>query len=197
MENIVAHYFYERVPSRLIKIIETPVERQKIKELKFLQEKRYLEGLNAVRELLIQFSETFLSDLMNKGFSLIKNIYLKENPIILIYEENVCNPCYLNLLEIPKEIFDDKSPELYFGKDYFIFRPNENSIRVGFHVKTLEGRGNDLYRLLVSSASLENAQIYKEATKIIGNFSGYVYSTAIGNMRVCPPALKAVNDLFM
>jgi len=197
MENIVAHYFYERVPLRLIKIIETPAEHQKIKELKFLQEKRYNEGLNAVREFLITNSEEIISNLMTKGFSLLKDQFIKENPTILIDEENVRNPCYLNLLEIPKDIFDDKPPEVYFGKEYFIFQPNENTVHVGFHIKTLNGRGNDLYRLLVSSASLENAQIYKEATKILGNFSGYVYSTAIGNMRVCPPALKAVNDLFM
>ncbi|MFX0182417.1 MAG: hypothetical protein ACFE95_04965 [Candidatus Hodarchaeota archaeon] len=197
MENMVAHYFYERVPSRLINIIETPAERQKIEELRFLQEKRYNEGLDAVRKFLIINSEIIISNLMTKGFSLMKDQFIKENPTILIDEENVRNPCYLDLLKIPKDIFDDEPPEKFLGKKYFIFQPNENSVRVGFHIKTLNGRGTDLYSLLVSSASFENAQIYKEATRILGNFSGYVYSIAIGNMRVCPPALKTVNDLFM
>ena len=67
---------------------------------------------------------------------------------------------------------------------------------MGFHLK-LEGKGNDLFKLLISSSALENALIYKKATKILGTFSGYVYTSSIGNMAVCPPALKAVDDLFM
>lgn len=197
LENIISHYFYERVPSRLVKLVETPAKRQKIKELKFLQEKRYNEGLKAVRTFLVPYSETIISGLLTVGINLLKESYIKESPVVLIDEEKYKHPKYLELLDIPKELFDDNSPESLFGDEYFSFQMTENMVKMGFQLKSLNGRGNDLFNLLVSSTSLENAQIYKSATKILGSFSGYVYSTAIGNMRVCPPALKAVEDLFI
>ncbi len=196
-ENIIAHYFYERVPSRLVKLLETPAKHQKVKEIKFLQEKRYNEGLDAVRSLLVPYSETMISGLLAIGISLLKESYIKDNPVVFIDEESSRNPKYLNLLNIPKDWFTEKPPESFFGDKYFIFLMNGTQVKMGFHLQSLEGKGNDLFKLLISSTALENAQIYKRATKILGNFAGYFYSTAIGNMRVCPPALKVVDDLFM
>ncbi|MCK5611692.1 hypothetical protein KAR91_58015, partial [Candidatus Pacearchaeota archaeon] len=197
MENIIAHYFYERVPSRLVKLVETPAKRQKIKVLKFLQEKRYSEGLTAVRSFLVPYSETMVSGLLTVGFSVLRDFYIKDNPVVLIDEEKPKHPKFLDLLNFPKNFFEKNPPETLFGDEYFSFQINENQVKMGYHLKSLNGKGNDLFKLLVSSTALENAQIYKGATKILGNFCGYVYSTAIGNMRVCPPALKAVDDLFM
>ncbi|MFX1285656.1 MAG: hypothetical protein ACFFB5_18595 [Promethearchaeota archaeon] len=196
-ENIIAHYFYERVPSRLVKLLETPAKRQKVKEIKFLQEKRYNEGLNAVRSLLVPYSEAIISNLLAIGISIFKEFYIKDNPVVFIDEERPRNPKYLYLLDIPKDWFIEKPPESFFGNNYFIFLMNDTQVKMGFHLQSLDGKGNDLFKLLISSTALENALIYKSATKILGNFSGYFYSTAIGNMRVCPPALKVVDDLFM
>ncbi len=197
MENIIAHYFYERVPSRLVKLIEIPAKRQKIKELKSLQEKRFNEGWEAISSFLVPYSDSIISGLLTIGISLIRDFYIKDNPVVLIDEEKPRNPRYLELLDIPKDLFDEIPPELLFGDEYFIFQMNDNRVKMGLHLKSFNGKGNDLFGLLVSSIALKNAQIYKKATKILGNFSGYVYSTAIGNMRVCPPALKSVDDLFM
>ncbi|MFX1507406.1 MAG: hypothetical protein ACFFDC_15090 [Promethearchaeota archaeon] len=197
LENIISHYFYERIPSRLIELLETPAKLQKIKELKFLQEKRYNEGLEAVESFLVPYSEDIVSNLLITGISLLKESYIRNNPVVLINEENPRHPKFLDLVDVPKDWFYEKSPEYFFGDDYFCFQINENHVKMGFHLKTLGGKGNDLFKLLISSTALENASIYKKATKILGTFSGYVYSTAIGNMRVCPPALKAVDDLFM
>jgi hypothetical protein len=197
MENIFAHYFYERVPSRLVKLVETPAKRQKIKELKFLQEKRYSEGLTAVRSFLVPYSETMISGILSVGFSVLSDYYIKDNPVVLIDEEKPKHPKFLDLLNFPKNFFEKNPPETLFGDEYFSFQMSETQVKMGFHLKSLNGKGNDLFKLLVSSTALENAQIYKSATKILGKFCGYVYSAAIGNMRVCPPALKAVDDLFM
>ncbi|UCG02391.1 MAG: hypothetical protein JSW11_00055 [Candidatus Heimdallarchaeota archaeon] len=197
LENIISHYFYERIPSRLIELLETPAKQQKIKELKFLQEKRYNEGLEAVESFLVPYSENMISSLLTAGISFLKESYIKDNPVVLINEENPRHPKFLNLVDVPKEWFYEKSPETFFGDEYFCFQMNDNQVKMGFHLRSLDGKGNDLFKLLISSTALENALIYKKATKILGTFSGYVYSTAIGNMRVCPPALKAVDDLFM
>ncbi len=195
LEVLVSHYFYEHVPFRLIKLVETPAKTQKIKELRYLQEMRYNEGMEAVRELLTLNSDIMISTIINNGFNLLKDSYMKENPPVFI-EENGRNPSYMKLLEIPKDLFGDKSTELFLGKDPFIIQTKENSFAIGLRIK-LRGRGNDLFSLLISSACIESSEIYKKATKVLGDFSGYVYSAAIGNMRICPPALKEVNDLFM
>jgi len=137
-----------------------------------------------------------ISGIVSKGFTLLKNYYMKENPPVSIDEENGRSPCYLTLFEIPKDLFGDTSAGLFLGTDHFIIQTKENSLAIGLSLK-LEGRGNDLFSLLISSACLESSDIYKKATKVLGDFSGYVYSAAIGNMRICPPALKEVNDLFM
>ncbi len=197
IENIIAHSFYECVPSRLVKLVETPAKRQKIKELKFLQEKRYNEGLESVKDFLVPYSETIISNLLTSGISVFENAYIKDNAFVCIDEEKPRHPRYLDLLDIPKEFFSDNPPESFFGDEYFIFQTNDRFVTLGFFLKSLHGRGNDLFKLLVSSTALKNAETYRSATKILGNFSGYVNSTAIGNFQVCPPALKAIDDLFM
>ncbi|MHA2202145.1 MAG: hypothetical protein ACW991_00515 [Candidatus Hodarchaeales archaeon] len=197
LETIISHYFYERIPSRLVELLETPAKRQKIKELKFLQEKRYNEGLDAVRSFLVPYADDMISSLLTVGISLLKESYIKDTPTVFINEENPRQPRFLDLLDVPKDWFYEKSPEAFFGDEYFSFQTNDNQVKMGFNLKPLDGKGNDLFKLLISSTALENALIYKKATKVLGTFSGYVYSTAIGNMRVCPPALKAVDDLFM
>ncbi|MFX0125076.1 MAG: hypothetical protein ACFFAE_15700, partial [Candidatus Hodarchaeota archaeon] len=197
LENIISHYFYERIPTRLVELLETPAKRQKIKELKFLQEMRYNEGLEAIRSFLVPYSENMISNLLTAGISFLKESYIRSNPVVFIDEENPRHPKFLNLIDVPKDWFYEKSPEAFFGEEYFCFQMNENRIKMGFHLKSLNGKGNDLFKLLISSTALKNALIYKRATKVLGTFSGYVYSTAIGNMRVCPPALKAIDDLFM
>lgn len=197
LENIISHYFYERIPSRLVELLETPAKRQKIKELKFLQEKRYSEGLEAVRSFLVPYSENIISSLLTVGISLLKESYIKDNPVVFINEEKPRHPKFLELLDVPKDWFYEKSPEDFFGDEYFSFQMSDNQVKMGFRLKSLDGKGNDLFKLLISSTALENALIYKKATKVLGTFSGYVYSTAIGNMRVCPPALKALDDLFL
>ncbi len=197
IENIVAHYFYECVSSRLVKLIEIPAKRQKIKELKFLQEKRYNEGLESVKDFLVPYSENIITNLLTSGISVFENAYIKVNAFVCIDEEKPRHPRYLDLLDIPKEFFSDNPPESLFGDEFFIFQPNDHFVTMGFFLKSLNGRGNDLFRLLVSSTALKNAETYRSATKILGNFSGYVNSTAIGNLQVCPPALKVIDDLFM
>ena len=164
--------------------------------LKFLQEKRYNEGLEAVESFLVPYSEDMISSLLTSGISFIKESYIKENPVVFIDEENPRHPKFLDLIDLPKDWFYEKSPEVFFGEEYFCFQMNDNHVKMGFHLK-LDGKGNDLCRLLISSSALKNAQIYKKSTKILGTFSGYVYTSSIGNMSVCPPALKAVEDLFM
>ncbi|MFX1538642.1 MAG: hypothetical protein ACFFDI_31025, partial [Promethearchaeota archaeon] len=37
LENVISHYFYERIPSKVVKLLETPAKRQQIEEFKFLQ----------------------------------------------------------------------------------------------------------------------------------------------------------------
>ncbi len=81
-ENIIAHHFYERVPSRLVKLVETPAKHQKIKVLRSLQEMRYNEGLNAVRTYLVQPSEILISNLLEIGLSLFKDSYIRDNPTV-------------------------------------------------------------------------------------------------------------------
>jgi hypothetical protein len=197
LENVISHYFYERIPSKVVKLLETPAKQQKIKELKFLQEKRYNEGLEAVESFLIPYSEDMISNLLTSGISFLMESYIKNNPVVFIDEENPRHPKFLDMIDLPKDWFYEKSPETLFGDEYFCFQMNDNQVKMGFHLKPLDGKGNDLFKLLVSSSALENARIYKKATKILGNFSGYVYTSSIGNMSVCPPALKAVDDLFM
>lgn len=197
LENIISHYFYERIPSKLIELLETPAKKQKIKELKFLQEKRYNEGLEAVESFLVPYSEDMISSLLTAGISFLKQSYIRVNPVVFLDEENPRHPKFLDLIDVPKDWFYENSPEIFFGDEYFCFQRNENKVKMGLHLKSMDGKGNELYKLLISTSALENARIYKKATKILGTFSGYVYSTAIGNMSVCPPALKAVDDLFM
>jgi len=138
-----------------------------------------------------------ISSLLKAGISFLKQSYIKVNPVVFLDEENPRHPKFLDLIDVPKDWFYENSPEVLFGDEYFCFQMNDNQVKIGFHLKSLDGKGNDLFKLLISSSALENARIYKKATKILGTFSGYVYSTAIGNMSVCPPALKAVDDLFM
>ena len=197
IENIIAHYFYECVSSRLVKLVVTPAKRQKIKELKFLQEKCYNEGLESVKDFLVPYSEKIISNLLSSGISVFENAYIKDNAFVCIDEDQPRHPRYLDLLDIPKEFFSDNPPESFFGDEYFIFQSNDRFVTMGFYLKSLHGRGNDLFRLLVSSTALKNAETYRSATKILGNFSGYVNSTAIGNLQVCPPSLKTIDDLFM
>jgi len=197
MANIIAHDFYERLPSRLQKTIESPAKLVKNKEVKYLQEIRYNEGLEAVQAYLIPYSEKVISNLLNIGLELIKSYYILESPQISIDEENIRYPKYLDLLDLPRDFLGNKPPETFFESEDFTFRVRESSFNIGLNLNNFTGKGNDLFSLLVSSASLENAEIYKKATKILGKFTGYVYSTALGNMRVCPPALKAVDDLFL
>ncbi|WP_455140611.1 hypothetical protein [Candidatus Hodarchaeum mangrovi] len=197
MENIIAHDFYERLPSRLQKTIESPAKLVKNKEVKYLQEIRYNEGLEAVQAYLIPYSEKIISNLLTIGLEHIKSFYILESPQISIDEENIRYPKYLDLLDLPRDFLGNKPPETFFESEDFTFRVRESSFNIGFNLNTFVGKGNDLFSLLVSSASFENAEIYKKATKILGKFTGYVYSTALGNMRVCPPSLKAVDDLFL
>ena len=185
------------MPSRLVKLVETPAKRQKIKVLKSLQEMRYNEGLKAVRTYLVQPSEILISNLLGIGLSIFKTAYFLNNPTVSIAEEEIQNPRTLKLLDIPKELLEEQPPELFFGKEYFIFQTGEEVVNLGFYLKKLNGKGNDLFRFLISSTAYEKAQIYKQATRVLGDFSGYVFSSSIGNMKVCPPALKAVDDLFM
>ncbi|NHJ01597.1 MAG: hypothetical protein EAX86_05610 [Candidatus Heimdallarchaeota archaeon] len=197
MENIIAHYFYERLPSRLIKLLEMPAKEQKIKILKFLQEKRYNEGFEAISDFLIPYSNAIISQLLAITLDIMKTQYFSTNPPILIYEEDIQNIKFIKLLNVPKEFFDDILPQKYIGNEYFIFQVHDDNIEIGLNLKSLNGKGTALFELLVSSTAYEDAEIYKNSRRVLGNFSGYVYSTAIGNMQVCPPPLKLVDDVFM
>ncbi|MHA1215054.1 MAG: hypothetical protein ACTSPG_07135 [Candidatus Hodarchaeales archaeon] len=197
MEIIIADYFYERLPSRLLATIETPAKMENRKEIKFLQELKFNEGLKGLSDYLVPFSNTMLHSLLEKGIQTLYDFYFKESPMISIDEENSRHPKYIDLLDINPDFMEGKNPKDLFGEEYFTFRTNEVSTNIGLNLSMFEGKGNDLFTLLVSTSSLENAAIYKKALKTLGSFAGYVYSTAIGNMRVCPPALKAVEDLFL
>jgi hypothetical protein len=169
-----------------------------IKELKIIQEKKFNDGIDAVSDFLIQYSEEIISHLFKQALTLLRRSFISENPEIFINDEDIINPCYISLIDIPKDILDEKLPEMYFGKgSYFNYVTKENVVNLGYHLASFNGRGDDLFGFLVSSTSLENGKLYSEITKILGRFSGYVYSGAIGNMRICPPAMKLVNDLFM
>ncbi len=197
MENIIAHYFYERLPSRLVKQLEMPAKLQKIRVLKLLQEKRYNEGFDAISDFLMPYSNAIISQLLTIGLEIFKSQYFLTNPSILINEEDIQNIKFIKLLSLPKEIFDDLLPEKYFGNEYFTFQQHDEIFEVGFNLKSMNGKGTSLFELLVSSTAYDVAEIYKNSRRVLGNFSGYVYSTAIGNMQVCPPPLKLVDDLFM
>ncbi|MHA1973657.1 MAG: hypothetical protein ACTSW1_11720 [Candidatus Hodarchaeales archaeon] len=197
MEMIIAEYFYERLPSRLLATIETPAKMEKRKEIRFLQELKFNEGSKGLTNYLVPFSDIIIDSLLEKGIETLYNSYFRESPMISIDEENSRHPKYIDLTDINPELTEGKKPEDLFGEEYFTFRTNEVSINIGLNLSMFKGKGNDLFTLLVSTSSLENAAIYKKALKILGSFAGYVYSTAIGNMRVCPPALKSVEDLFL
>ncbi|MCK5342422.1 MAG: hypothetical protein KAR20_03410, partial [Candidatus Heimdallarchaeota archaeon] len=50
IEMITAHYFYDQIPSELLNIVEHPTKYEKNQTITFLREKRYNEGVNALRD---------------------------------------------------------------------------------------------------------------------------------------------------
>ena len=196
IEMISAHHFYDKIPSKLVKLVEHPAEHKKNQAIKSLREMRYNEGLTALKDYLVS-NAGLVTSLLSQGFASIKDSYFKSNPEVLMDDENLQNPNYLHLMEIPREILEDGPPEEYFGDNYFNYLLTPNTVKIGFHLSKWKGRGNDLYELLISSSSLENAYLYKQATKVLGHFSGYVYSAAVGNLEVCPPELTQISDLFL
>ncbi|MHA1953727.1 MAG: hypothetical protein ACW96U_07265, partial [Candidatus Heimdallarchaeaceae archaeon] len=119
------------------------------------------------------------------------------DPEVFMDDENLQSPNYLFLLELPRELIEESDPIELFGEKYFIFQKTDQVVRIGFHLDKWKGRGNKLFDLLVSSSSLESAHYYKQATKVLGHFSGFVYSAAVGNLHVCPRDLNQVSDLFL
>ncbi len=196
IEMITANHFYDQIPSKLINMVEHPVKFEKNQAIKTLREMRYNEGVIALRDYLVS-NAGLITSLLSQGFASIKDSYIKNNPEVLMDDENLQNPNYLHLMEIPREILEDVPPADIFGDNYFNYLTTHNTVKIGFHLSKWKGRGNDLYELLISSSSLENAYLYKQATKILGHFSGYVYSAAVGNLEVCPPELTRISDLFL
>lgn len=196
IEMITAHHFYDQIPSELLNIVEHPTKYEKNQTITFLREKRYNEGVVALRDYLVS-NAGLITPLLSQGFASIKDSYFKNNPEVLMDDENLQSPNYLHLMEIPREILEDVPPEEIFGDNYFNYLLTANAVKIGFHLSKWKGRGNDLYELLISSSSLENAYLYKQATRILGHFSGYVYSAAVGNLQVCPPELVRISDLFL
>jgi hypothetical protein len=110
-------------------------------------------------------------------------------------DEHLESPNYIYLIDIPTHFFDENQPQDYFGKKHFIFISARGNTQIGYHLPG-KGKGNDLYELLISSSSIANSSLYKQATKVLGHFSGYVYSAAVGNLQICPTELSPVSDLF-
>jgi gas vesicle protein len=196
IEMISAHYFYDQIPSKLLTMVEHPAEHNKNQAIKSLREMRYTKGVTALRDYLVS-NAGLVTSLLSQGFASIKDSYFKNNPEVLMNDEDLQNPNYLHLMEFPREILEDVLPEVFFGDNYFNYLLTQNTVKFGFHLSKWKGRGNDLYELLISSSSLENAYLYKQATKVLGHFSGYVYSAAVGNLQVCPSELIQINDLFL
>ncbi|MCK5343765.1 MAG: hypothetical protein KAR20_10190, partial [Candidatus Heimdallarchaeota archaeon] len=194
MTIIVANNFYDQLPSDLVSLIESPARNEKNQALKFLREKRYLEGNEAVRDYLVEKSG-LTANLLIDGLAFIKKFYFKNSPEVLMDEEHMESSNYIYLLDIPKHLIEETPPEDHFGKNHFLYIVAGNNIKIGYHLPG-KGKGNDLYELLTSSSSLANASLYNQATKVLGHFSGYVYSAAVGNLQICPPELVCVSDLF-
>ncbi len=196
IEMLIAHHFYNKIPSQLQSMIEQPTDFAKNQEIKALREMRYNEGVTALRKYLVS-NASLIASLFSQGFDIIKESYFKTNPEVLMDDENPQNPNYLHLLEVPLEIFEEIPPANIFGDNYFNYLLTPNTVKIGFHLSKWKGKGNDLFELLISSSSLENAYLYKQATKVLGHFSGYVYSAAVGNLHVCPPEFVQISDLFL
>jgi len=198
MEAISANHFYDKLPPDILEIIENPLTRKERRpEINFLREKHYKEGITSVRNLFTKSSGLIISTLLSDCLTIIKDNYFRVDPEVFMDDENLQSPNYLFLLELPRELIEESNPIELFGEKHFIFEKTDQLVRIGFHLDKWKGRGNKLFDLLVSSSSLESAHYYKQAAKILGHFSGYVYSAAVGNLQVCPPDLKRVNDLFL
>jgi len=198
MEIISANHFYDQLPADILGIIENPRTRKEKKpEITFLREKHYKEGIDSLREFLNKNSGLIISTLLSQCLEVIKDNYFRIDPEVFMDDENLRSPNYLFLLELPRELIEESNPIELFGDKHFIFETTDQIVRIGFHLDKWKGRGNKLFNLLVSSSSLESAHFYKQATRILGHFSGYVYSAAVGNLQVCPPDLKRVSDLFL
>jgi hypothetical protein len=194
MTIITAKNFYDQLPSDLITLVESPAKNEKNQALRFLREKNYLEGTDAVREYLVEIAGS-IADLLNQGLELIKQSYFKSIPEVLMDDEHLESPNYIYLIDIPAHFLEENRPQDYFGKKHFLYISGGNNITIGYHLPG-KGKGNDLYELLVSSSSIANASLYKQATKVIGHFSGFVYSAAVGNLQICPTELYPLSDLF-
>ena len=198
MESISANHFYDQLPPDILEIIENPLTRKERKpEINFLREKHYKEGIGSLREFFDKNSGLLISTLLSRCLTIIKDSYFQVDPEVFMDDENLQSPNYLFLLELPRELIEESNPIELFGEKHFIFEKTDQIVRVGFHLNKWKGRGNKLFDLLVSSSSLESAHFYKQAARILGHFSGYVYSAAVGNLQVCPPDLNRVSDLFL
>lgn len=195
IRTIISHNFYDQLPPKLSSLIESPAKYDKNQAHIFLRDKRHQEGIDSLREFLLEKSGAF-NDLITQGLSVIKQRYFKKNPEVLMDEEHLHNPSYLPLFELGRELFEENPPEAFLGDKYFLFLTEANTVKVGFHLSEWKGKGNDLFEILISSSAIENAYLYRQATKILGHFSGYVYSAAVGNLRICPPELGRISDLF-
>ncbi|MHA2346108.1 MAG: hypothetical protein ACXACP_05270, partial [Candidatus Hodarchaeales archaeon] len=195
IRTIVGHNFYNQLPPKLSPLIDLPAKSDKNQAHKFLREKRHQEGIDSLKKFLVDKSGAF-SKLLTQGLSIIQQRYFKKNPEALMDEEHLQNPSYLPLFELGRDLFEEIPPEEFFGDKYFLFLTTTNTVQVGFHLNKWKGKGNDLFEILVSSSALENAYLYRQATKILGHFSGYVYSAAVGNLRICPPEFVRISDLF-
>jgi hypothetical protein len=197
-EAISANHFYDQLPPDILEIIENPLSRKKRKsEISFLREKNYKEGVGSLREYFDSNSGLIVSTLLSQCLTIIKDSYFRIDPEVFMDDENLHSPNYLFLLELPRELIEESNPIEFFGEKHFIFQKTDQVVRIGFHLDKWKGRGNRLFDLLVSSSSLESAHYYKQATKVLGHFSGFVYSAAVGNLHVCPRDLNQVSDLFL
>ncbi|MCK5345293.1 MAG: hypothetical protein KAR20_17910, partial [Candidatus Heimdallarchaeota archaeon] len=182
----------------ILEIIENPLSRKERKpEISFLREKNYKEGTGSLREYFDSNSGLIVSTLLSQCLTMIKDSYFRIDPEVFMDDENLRSPNYLFLLELPRDLIEESNPVELFGEKHFIFQKTDQVVRIGFHLDKWKGRGNKLFDLLVSSSSLESAHYYKQATKILGHFSGFVYSAAVGNLHVCPRDLNQVSDLFL
>ena len=195
IKTIISHHFYDQLPPEVSSLIKTPAKYDKNQAHIFLREKQHQEGIDSLREFLLDKTGAF-SKLLAQGLAVIKKNYFKKNPEVLMDEEHLQNPSYLPLFDLGRELFEEIPPEKFFGNKYFLFLTSANNVNVGFHLSEWKGKGNDLFEIIVSSSALENAYLYRQATKILGHFSGYVYSAAVGNLRICPPELVRISDLF-
>jgi hypothetical protein len=198
MEIISADHFYDQLPADILEIIENPSSgKKRNSEIEFLREKHYKEGIGSLREFFNDNSGSIISTLLSQCLKIIKDNYFRVDPEVFMDDENLHSPNYLFLLELPRELIEESNPIELFGEKYFIFQKTDQIVRIGFHLDKWKGRGNKLFALLVSSSSLESAHYYKQATKVLGHFSGYVYSAAVGNLQVCPRDLIQISDLFL